>query len=53
VDETSFVVLFKLLAEIADVDLDNIAFTAKIIALYSVEDKIARQYLAWVAQEEL
>ena len=51
--ETLFSLNFELLAQIADIDFDDITFTTEIIAPHPVKNHLPGQYLAWVAQEQL
>src|SRR3990172_9806479 len=43
----------SLLTQITDIDLDNVAFTAEVVAPYPVEDHLARQHLARMSHEEI
>src|SRR5512139_1866290 len=53
VQEPLLISNFKLLAQIAHVDFDDVALTAKVVAPHAVKDHIASEHLARVAHEEL
>jgi hypothetical protein len=46
VDQALFVIDIQLLAQITDINFNDIALTAEIISPYAIEDHIASQYLA-------
>ena len=52
-DQAIFSLSFQLLAQVANIHLDDIALTTKVISPDTIKDHIASEHLAGVTQEEL